>query len=184
MFELELKKPEELSIKCKDRVINVNVAQSTISAGLAVGAIKGAGEFEIGDATVTGIAVGGGKVIYRIEIGGVAIGVVGEGVKVENLDELGPIDILGASDAAIVGVVEPKIVIAMGNMDIAALKTASIKVEKRLRIKLITFATSQKESASAVLNEFYHGCSSEGTCLCCAGSLLETSHCIARYILL
>ena len=134
MFEIELKSPDEMSIKAKDRTINVNVAQSTIAAGLAVGMIKGAGEFEIGEATISGVATDSGNVLYRIEIGEVAVGVVGGEVKSEDLDELGPIDILGTNDIKIVGLVEPKIVIPMGNMDFAELK-ASVKVEKRLKIK-------------------------------------------------
>ena len=134
MFEIELKNPDEMSIKLKTRTINVNVAQSTISAGLAVGSVKGAGEFEIGEATIIGVAGSEGGVMYRIEIEGVSVGVVGAGVKAADLDELGPIDILGTSVASVVGVVEPKIVIPMGNMDFAELK-ASVKVEKKLKIK-------------------------------------------------
>ena len=134
MFEIELKNPEEISIKTKGREINVNVAQSTIKAGLAVGAIKGAGEFEIGEATISGVATDAGDVIYKIEIGDVAIGVVGSEVKTENLDELLPIDILATNQVGIVGLVEPKIVVPIGNMDFAELK-ASVKVEKRLKIK-------------------------------------------------
>lgn len=134
MFEIELKNPDEISIKTKDRAINVNVAQSTIAAGLTVGMIRGAGEFEIGETTISGVATNAGGVMYRIEIGDVAIGVVGSEVKNEDLDELGPIDILGTSAVAIIGVVGPKIVIPMGNMDFAELK-ASVKVEKSLKVK-------------------------------------------------
>jgi hypothetical protein len=136
MFEIELRNPDEISIKTKDRVININVAQSEILAGLVVGAIRGAGEFEIGEATIRGVATYAGGVMYRIEIGDVAVGVVGSEVKNEDLDELGPIDILGTSTTAIVGVVGPKIVIPMGNMDYAELK-ADVKVEKRLKIKSV-----------------------------------------------
>jgi len=134
MFEIELKNPDEISIKTKDRAINVNVAQSTIAAGLTVGIIRGAGEFEIGETTISGVATNAGGVMYRIEIGDVAIGVVGNEVKNEDLDELGPIDILGASAVAIIGVMGPKIVIPMGDMDFAELK-ASVKVEKSLKVK-------------------------------------------------
>jgi len=134
MFEIELKNPDEISIKTKDRIINVNVAQSTIMAGLAVGTIKGAGEFEIGETTINGVATGLGGVIYKIEIGDMSIGVIGSEVKNEDLDELLPIDILGTSVSSVVGVVQPKIVIPMGNMDFAELK-ASVKIEKRLKIK-------------------------------------------------
>lgn len=134
MFDIELKNPDEMSIKVKDKVINVNVAQSTISAGLVVGDIKGAGEFEIGEATISGISTASGSIMYRVDIGGIDIGVVGKGVKVEELDDLGPIDILGTSEIGVVSVVEPKIVIPMGNMDFAEIK-ATVKVERRLKVK-------------------------------------------------
>ena len=134
MFEIELRSPEEMSIKSKDRTIIVNVAQSVISAnGLDVGKIKGAGEFEIGDATIVGLPLGN-RVMYRVEIGGVRIGLVGETEKVDELDELGPVDILGTSSLKVVGIVEPKIVIPMGSMDYSELK-AEMKVEKKLRVK-------------------------------------------------
>ena len=79
-----------------------------------------------------GIAVESG-VMYRLEAEGIAVGVVGA-VKVEELDELGPIDVLATSDLAVVKVVEPKILIPIGNMDIAEVK-ATIKVEKKLKLK-------------------------------------------------
>jgi len=134
MFEIGLKSPEEIWVKCKDRTINVNVAQSTISAsGLDVGKIKGAGEFEVGEVTMVGLPLGSG-IMYRMEIGGVKIGLVGNLEKSDELDELGPVDILGAFDPKVVGVVEPKIVIPMGNMDYMDLK-AEVKVDKKLKIK-------------------------------------------------
>ncbi|MFV0485099.1 MAG: hypothetical protein ACK5MU_02640 [Candidatus Saccharimonadales bacterium] len=133
MFEIELKNPEEIAIKAKDREIVINMVESTISAGLSVGSISGAGEFEIGEAMITAIATEG-SVMYRIEISGITIGVVGENVKIEELDDLGPIDILGTSDSKIISVIEPKIVIPMGNMDYSELKI-SINHEKKLKIK-------------------------------------------------
>lgn len=137
MFEVELKSPEEISIKTKDRTVNINVAQSTVSANeLEVGRIMGAGEFEIGEVTIAGVPLGG-SVMYRVEVGGVKIGIVGEADKVNELDELGPVDILAAYSAKIVGIVEPKIVIPMGNMDYTELK-ATTKVEKKLKIKNAT----------------------------------------------
>lgn len=133
MFDIELKNPDEIVIKTKDREININIVDSTISAGLSVGSISGAGEFEIGEAMITAVATDGG-VMYRVEIGGITVGVVGANVKIEDLDDLGPIDILGTSDTKVVGVIEPKIVIPMGNMDYSELK-ASINHEKKLKIK-------------------------------------------------
>ena len=72
--------------------------------------------------------------MYRVDVDGVKIGIVGNTAKTEDLDNLGPVAILGTSNAKTVPIVEPKIVIPMGNMDIAELK-ASIKVEKKLKIK-------------------------------------------------
>ena len=72
--------------------------------------------------------------MYRIDIDGIKIGLAGEGVQTEELDELGPIDILGATDHKMVGIIEPKILIPMGNMDFAEVK-ASVNVEKKLQIK-------------------------------------------------
>lgn len=134
MFEIELKNPDEMVIKAKDRAVNINVAQSVVDANLKVGILAGAGEFEIGDIVVYGIALKNGKVMYRLDIDGIKLGLVGEGVQTEELDELGPIDILGATDHKIVGIVEPKILIPMGNMDFAEVK-ATVNVEKKLKIK-------------------------------------------------
>ena len=134
MFEIELKNPNEMVIKAKDRVVNINVAQCTVEAALAVGPLVGAGEFEIGEIIINAIALKNNKVMYRIDIDGIKIGLAGEGVQTEELDELGPIDILGATDHKMVGIIEPKILIPMGNMDFAEVK-ASVNVEKKLKIK-------------------------------------------------
>lgn len=134
MFEIELKNPDEMVLKVKDKTININVAQSTVNADLKVGTLAGAGEFEIGDAAVTGIALKDGGIMYRVVIGTVKIGLVGSTAQMEDLDNLGPIDILGTSNAKIVSVVEPKALIPMGNMDFAEVK-ASVKVEKKIKIK-------------------------------------------------
>ena len=45
MFEIELKNPDELVIKDKDKTVAINIAESTINADLRVGTIGGAGEF-------------------------------------------------------------------------------------------------------------------------------------------
>ncbi len=134
MFEIELKNPDELVLKTKDRAVNINIAQSTVNADLKVGTLAGAGEFEIGDAAIVGIALKDGGIMYRVTIGGVKIGLVGNTAQMEDLDNLGPIDILGTSNAKIVSVVEPKALIPMGNMDFAEVK-ASVKMEKKIKIK-------------------------------------------------
>ncbi len=36
MFEIELRNPDEMSIKLKDRAININVAQSAVSARFTI----------------------------------------------------------------------------------------------------------------------------------------------------
>lgn len=134
MFEIEVKNFDEIRITTKDKTININVAQSTIEAGLRVGPLKGAGEFEIGDCTINGIALSEGGVIYRINIEGVKLGIACGSVKAEELDELGPIDILATNEVKTVSIVEPKILIPIGNMDFAEIK-AEVKVEKKLKIK-------------------------------------------------
>ena len=133
MFEIELKNSEELTIRAKEKVVNVNVAQFVIDAGLKVGALEGAGEYEIGDVMINAIAISGG-VIYRIDVDGVKIGLVYADAKAEELDELGPIDILGTNSAKVVNIVTPKIVIPLGTLDFSEIK-AEVKVEKKLKIK-------------------------------------------------
>lgn len=134
MFEIEVKNFDEIRITTKDKTININVAQSTIEAGLRVGTLKGAGEYEIGDSTIVGIALGEGGVMYRASIEGIKLGIVSGNAKAEELDELGPIDILATNTAKTVSIVEPKILIPIGNMDFAEVK-AEVKVEKKLKIK-------------------------------------------------
>ena len=134
MFEIELKNPDEMTIKAKERVVNINVAQSTINADLKVGTIRGSGEFEIGDIAIVGTSLKEGGIMYRIDVDGVKIGIVGNTAKTDDLDNLGPVDILGTSNSKTIAIVEPKIVIPMGNMDFAEVK-ASVKVEKKLKIK-------------------------------------------------
>jgi len=133
MFEIELKNSNEMTIRAKEKVVNVNVAQSVIEAGLKMGSLEGAGEYEIGDIGIIGIQVEG-SVIYRAKIDGVKLGLVYGAVKAEDLDELGPIDILGTDNPKIVSIVEPKAVIPMGNMDFAEIK-AEVKIEKKLKVK-------------------------------------------------
>ena len=134
MFEIELKNPNEMVIKAKEKVVNINVAQSEIDAGLSVGKLVGAGEYEIGDISIVGVNTAEGGVMYRVDVDGVKIGVVNAGVKTEELDELGPIQILGTPERKYVSIIEPKILIPMGNMDFAEVK-ASVNVEKKLKIK-------------------------------------------------
>ena len=134
MFEIELKNPDEMIIKTKEKTVNVNVVQSTIDADLKVGTIRGAGEYEIGDIAINAKSLKSGGIMYRIDVEGVKIGLVGSTDAIEDLDELGPIDILGTSNVKFVSVVEPKIVVPMGNMDFAEIK-ASVKAEKKLKIK-------------------------------------------------
>jgi hypothetical protein len=123
-----------MTIKAKERVVNINVAQSTVNADLKVGTIRGSGEFEIGDIAIVGTSLKEGGIMYRIDVDGIKIGIVGNTAKTDDLDNLGPVDILGTSNPKTVPIVEPKIVIPMGNMDFAEIK-ASVKTEKKLKIK-------------------------------------------------
>lgn len=134
MFEIESKKPEEITINTKQTSIIFNVAQFTVDANLPVGRIEGPGEFEIGEMTIRGIGVKGGKTIYVGQIEEVRIAIIGD---VENgLDELGPVDILCTSSTKAVKEVDPKMVVAMGNVDgmVTELKQTA-RTEKKLKIK-------------------------------------------------
>jgi len=134
MFEIESKNPDEITITTKKTSINFNVAQFESDANLGVGKITGPGEFEISDVTIRGIATEGGKTIYDVEIGGVHVGIIG-GIE-EGLDELGVSDILCTSSVRAIREIEPKIVVAMGNLDgmVSELKL-NARVEKKLKVK-------------------------------------------------
>lgn len=134
MFEIESKSPDAVTIVTKKTSVTFNVAESTISGNLAVGAIHGPGEFEIGDVTIRGIAVGEGKVIYDAEVGGVHVGVIG-GIE-EGLDDLGVANVLCTSSVRAIREIDPKVVISMGNVDgmVSELKV-SAKTEKRYKVK-------------------------------------------------
>lgn len=134
MFELESNRPEEITIITKQAKITFDVASAVIDADLGVGKIKGAGEFEIGDVAIRAIATENNKIIYDAEIGGVHVGIVG-GVE-EGLDDLGVADILCTSSVRAVREIEPKLVIAMGNIDgmVTELKLTA-KTERKLKVK-------------------------------------------------
>ena len=134
MFEIESKNPNSVTIVTKKTSVTFNVAESTISGNLSVGAIHGPGEFEVGDVTIRGIAVGEGKVIYDAEIGGVHVGVIG-GIE-EGLDDLGVANVLCTSSVRAIREIDPKVVIAMGNLDgmVSELKV-SAKAEKKYKVK-------------------------------------------------
>ena len=91
MFEIESKNQDTISIITKESTINFNIADFTIDANLPVGKIEGPGEFEIGNATIRGIATESGKTIYDVEVGGVHVGIIG-GIE-ENLDDLVLVDV-------------------------------------------------------------------------------------------
>ena len=134
MFEIESKNQDEITIITKKTKLTINISDFFIDASLGVGKIFGPGEFEIGDISVRGIAIDGGRTIYDIESGGVHVGVIG-GIE-DGLDELDVSDILCTSSARAIREIEPKMVIAMGNIDgmVAELKLTA-KVEKRIRVK-------------------------------------------------
>ena len=134
MFEIESRRPEEITIITKQAKITFDTVDFTIDAELNVGKIKGAGEFEIGDVAIRAIAVESGKVIYDAAVGGVHIGIIG-GCE-EGLDDLGVADILCTSSVRAVREIEPKLVIAMGNLDgmVTELKLTA-RTEKKLKVK-------------------------------------------------
>lgn len=143
MFEIESKTPDEITIITKKTTIKFNIADAIIDAGLAVGKISGPGEFEIGDATIRGIATESGKTIYDVEVGGVHTGIIG-GIE-ENLDDI-VADILCTSSVRAIREIEPKLIISMGNVDgmVADLKLTA-RTEKKLKVKNLDSLPSTKE---------------------------------------
>ena len=136
MFEIESKKPEEITITTKKTSVTFNMDDYTIDADLKVGKIAGPGEFEVGDMTIRGIATPvegssaddmadgkadgvhpklSGKTIYDVEISGVHIGIIGD--IEQGLDDLGISDILCTSSVRAIREIEPKLVVATGNID-------------------------------------------------------------------
>ena len=134
MFEIESKRPDEVTITTKKTSVTFDMAEYKISGNLSVGAIHGPGEFEVGDVTIRGIALTEGKVIYDAEVGGVHVGIIG-GIE-EGLDDLGVANVLCTSSVRAIREIDPKVVIAMGNVDgmVSELKVAA-KAEKKYKVK-------------------------------------------------
>ena len=143
MFELESKNQDEITIITKQTTIKFNIADASIDAGLSVGKITGPGEFEIGDVSVRGVATEGGKTIYDAEIGGVHVGIIG-GIE-EGLDDI-VADILCTTSVRAIREIEPKLIIAMGNVDamVTDLKL-SARAEKKLKVKNLDSLPVTKE---------------------------------------
>ncbi len=134
MFEIESKSPDTITITTKKTNVVFDVANAVISGNISVGSIHGPGEFEVGDMTIRGIAVSNEKVIYDAEIGGVHVGIIG-GIE-EGLDDLGIANILCTSSVRAIREIDPKVVIAMGNVDgmVSELKV-SASTEKKYKVK-------------------------------------------------
>lgn len=137
MFEIEgTKNPDEIVLKTATKTITINIAESTVEAGLTVGALRGPGEFEVGEATIRALGVGENKAqtIYDVEIGGTHVGIVG-GIE-DGLDDLGISDVLCTTSVRAVREISPKLVVAMGNVDgmVTELKLTA-RTEKKLKIK-------------------------------------------------
>lgn len=143
MFEIESKNPDEIILNTKKTTIKINIAEATIDADLAVGKITGPGEFEIGDATIRGVATESGKTIYDVNIGGVRLGIIG-GIE-ENLDDI-VADILCTSSVRAIREIEPKLIVAMGNVDgmVAELKLTA-RTEKKFKVKNLDSLPVTKE---------------------------------------
>lgn len=143
MFEIESKNQDEIIVSTKKTTIKFNIADAAIDAGLAVGEIVGPGEFEIGDISVRGIATESNKTIYDVEIGGVHVGILGD--IEENLDDI-VADILCTSSIRAIREIEPKLIVAMGNVDgmVADLKLTA-RTEKKLKVKNLDSLPATKE---------------------------------------
>jgi len=143
MFELESKNQDEITLITKKTTIKFNIAEASIDANLPVGKIVGPGEFEIGDATIRGIATSSNKTIYDAEVGGIHIGILG--AVEENLDDI-VADILCTSSVRAVREIEPKLVVSMGNVDglVRELKLTA-RTEKKLKVKNLDSLPATKE---------------------------------------
>lgn len=143
MFEIESKNQDEIIISTKTTTIKFDIADGIIDANLAVGKIQGPGEFEIGDIAIRGIATASQKTVYVVEIGGIHIGIIG-GIE-ENLDDI-VADILCTSSVRAIREIEPKLIIAMGNVDgmVADLKLTA-HTEKKLKVKNLDSLPATKE---------------------------------------
>lgn len=143
MFEIESKNQDEIALVTKKATVKFNIADSTIDAGLAVGKIKGPGEFEISEIAIRGIATESGKTIYEAKIGGVHIGILG-GIE-EHLDDI-LADVLCTSSVRAIREIGPKLIVAMGNVDgmVTELKLTA-RTEKKLKVKNLDSLPSAKE---------------------------------------
>ena len=143
MFEIESKNQEEIILTTKKTTVKFNIKNETIDANLAVGKIKGPGEFEIGDATIRGILTTSNKTIYDVEVGGIHIGILGD--IEENLDDI-VADILCTSSIRAIREIEPKLVVSMGNVDamVSELKL-SARSDKKLKVKSLDSLPTTKE---------------------------------------
>lgn len=137
MFEIESKDPEEIVLTTRQTKIKFNLADESIDANLNVGKIFGPGEFEIGDVAIRGISTeNNDKTIYDAVVGNTHIGILGNVEESLALDELGIADVLCTSSVRAVREIEPKLVVAMGNIDgmVTDLKLAP-RTEKKLKVK-------------------------------------------------
>lgn len=146
MFEIESKDPDQVVITTKTKTIKFNLADETIDADLPVGKIVGPGEFEIGEAAIRGIAVGAERTIYDVVIGNVHVGIIGAVEDANALDELGVSNVLCTSSVRAVREIEPRVVVALGNIDGMAveLKVAA-RAEKKLKVKSLDSLPSTLE---------------------------------------
>ena len=136
MFEIESIEHDTIIISTKTTSIKFDLATESIDAGLEVGKIVGPGEFEIGEVAIRGITVGGDKTVYDAVMNNVHVGIIGGIEDATALDELGVSDILCTSSVRAVREIEPKLVVAMGNIDgmVMDLKV-SARTEKKLKVK-------------------------------------------------
>lgn len=145
MFEIESKDPGEVVITTKTKTIRFNLAAETIDADLPVGKIVGPGEFEIGEAAIRGIAVGE-KTIYDVVIGNVHVGIIGGVEDATALDDLGVSNVLCTSSVRAVREIEPKVVVALGNIDGMAMELkVAARAEKKLKVKSLESLPSALE---------------------------------------
>ena len=136
MFEIESKSPDEIVLTTKETSIKFDLANETVDASLEVGKIEGPGEFEIGNVAIQGLATESKKTVYAATVGTVRIGIIGGIEEAITLDELGVADVLCTSSVRAVRELDPKVVIAMGNVDgmVTELKLTP-RAERKFKLK-------------------------------------------------
>ena len=130
MFDISIKN-QILSFLLKSVKFEIDPTATTISGINKIGSISGAGEFEIGEATIIAMPTSGTNISYRLSIGHITVGII---LGDDGMDDLGPIDILATNSEKAISYINPKIILPLSPLDYSTLKY-EVKTSDKLRIK-------------------------------------------------